>query len=174
MNFSAFMISNQMPSFLKYNLLVNSLGSRHWEVKGKKGLLEELVAQLSPTLCDPMNCSLPDSSVHGILLPRILEWVAISSSKGSSWPRDQTWVSYTVGRFFAVWATRKAQEYWSGLPFSSPGDLPDPGITPGSLTLEAGSLPSEPPGKSLRESSLHESKEEGLDRRSHQTVTETW
>ena len=39
-----------------------------------------LVAQLYPTLCDPMNCSLPDSSVHGILQARILEWVAISFS----------------------------------------------------------------------------------------------
>ena len=39
------------------------------------------------------------------------------------------------------------QEYWSGLPFPSPGDLPDPGIKPGSPTLQADSLPSEPPGK---------------------------
>ena len=39
------------------------------------------------------------------------------------------------------------QEYWSGLPFSSPGDLPDPGIEPGSPTLQADALPSEPPGK---------------------------
>ena len=66
-----------------------------------------------------------------------------------------------------------SQEYWSGLPFSSPGDLPDPGIKPRSLTLEADSLPSEPPGKSLLESSLHENKEESLDGRSHQTVTGT-
>ena len=49
--------------------------------------------QLSPTLCDPMDCSPPGSSVHGILQARILEWVAISSSRGSSWPRDQTHVS---------------------------------------------------------------------------------
>ena len=41
------------------------------------------------------------------------------------------------------------QEYWSGLPFPSPGDLPDPGIEPGSLTLEAAALTSEPPGKPL-------------------------
>ena len=39
------------------------------------------------------------------------------------------------------------QEYWSGLPFPSPGDLPDPGIEPGSSTLQADALPSEPPGK---------------------------
>ena len=44
-------------------------------------------------LCNPMDCSPPGSSVHGILQARILEWVAISSSKGSSWPRDGTYVS---------------------------------------------------------------------------------
>ena len=42
------------------------------------------------------------------------------------------------------------QEYWSGLPFPSPGDLPDPGIEPGSPTLQADALPSEPPGKPLK------------------------
>ena len=44
------------------------------------------------TLCDPKDCSLPGSSVHGILQARILEWVAIPFSRGSSQPRDQTWV----------------------------------------------------------------------------------
>ena len=61
------------------------------------GAKNGLVPQLYMTLCDPMNCSLPGSSVHGISQARILEWVAISSSKGSSWPRDQTRVSY-IGR----------------------------------------------------------------------------
>ena len=50
-----------------------------------------------PTLCDPMNCSPPGSSVHGILQARILEWVAISSSRGSLRPRNQTLVS-CIGR----------------------------------------------------------------------------
>ena len=50
---------------------------------------EVLVIQSCLTLCDPMDYSLPGSSVHGILQARILEWVAISFSKGSSWPRDQ-------------------------------------------------------------------------------------
>ena len=50
----------------------------------------------------------PGSSVHGILQARILEWVAISLSKGSSWVGDRTWVSCIVGRFFTVWATREA------------------------------------------------------------------
>ena len=52
-----------------------------------------LVAQLCATLCNPMDCSLPSSSVHGILQARILEWVAILFSRGSSWPRDGAWVN---------------------------------------------------------------------------------
>ena len=48
-----------------------------------------LVTQSSPTLCNPMDCSPPGSSVHGIFRARILEWVAISYFRGSSWPRDQ-------------------------------------------------------------------------------------
>ena len=53
-------------------------------------------------LCDPMDCSPPGSSVHGILQARILEWVAIPFSRGSSQPRDRTPVSYIAGRFFTV------------------------------------------------------------------------
>ena len=120
-------------------------------------------------LGDSMDCSPPGSSVHGILQAGILEWVAIPFSKGSSRPRDQTMVSCTAGKFFTVWATKKwshsvvsdsatlltvayqaslsmgffRQEYWSGLPFLSPGDLPNPG----SPTLQIDTLPSEPPGK---------------------------
>ena len=66
-----------------------------------------LVVQSCLTLCDRMDCSLPGSSVHGIL----------------------------------------RQEYWSGLPFPSPGDLPNPGIEPRSPGLQADSLSSESPGK---------------------------
>ena len=58
-------------------------------------------------------CSLPGSSVHGILQSRILEWVAIPFTRGSSQPRDQTWVSHIASRFFTVWATREAQ-LWLG------------------------------------------------------------
>ena len=47
-----------------------------------------------------MNCSLLGSSIHGILQAQILEWVAIPFSRGSSWPRDWTWVSHIAGRFF--------------------------------------------------------------------------
>ena len=62
------------------------------------------VSKLCPTLCDPMDCSPPGSSVHGILRVRIPEWVAISYSRGSSRPRDWTWISCIAGRFFTVLA----------------------------------------------------------------------
>ena len=61
-----------------------------------------------------MDCNLPGFSVHGILQARILEWVTISFSRGSSRPRDQTWVSHIGGRYFNLWATRG---------FSIPTDL---------------------------------------------------
>ena len=57
-------------------------------------------AQSCLTLCEPMDCSPSGSSVCGILQARILEWVAISFSRRSSWPRDQTCISCTAGRFF--------------------------------------------------------------------------
>ena len=60
------------------------------------------VAQSGPTLCDPMDCSLPGSSVHGILQKGILEWVAIPFSRGSSQPRDGTEVWHITGRFFTT------------------------------------------------------------------------
>ena len=59
-------------------------------------------------LFDSMDCSPQGSSVHGILQARIVEWVATSFSRGSSWPRDQTWVSCIAGRFFTASATREA------------------------------------------------------------------
>ena len=70
------------------------------------------VAQLCLILCDPMDCSLTGSSVHGIFQTRILEWVAISFSRGSSRPRDRTRVSCIVGSCFTVWATREVVTKW--------------------------------------------------------------
>ena len=67
------------------------------------------VSQSCLILCDPMDCSLPGSSIHAIFHARILEWVSISFSMGPSWPRDQTRVSDTAGRLFTIWATREAQ-----------------------------------------------------------------
>ena len=62
---------------------------------------------MCPTLCDPMGYSLPGSSVHGIFQARVLEWVAISFSRGSSRPRDRAQVSRTAGRCNTIWATRE-------------------------------------------------------------------
>ena len=105
-------------------------------------------------LCDPMDCSPPGFSVHGILQAWILEWVAVHFSRRSSQPRDRTQVSHIAGRFFTVWATREAQEYQSGSP--SPGYLSDPRIELGSSALQADSLPAELPGKLSR---MHKFKE---------------
>ena len=222
-----------------------------------------LVAQSCLTLCNSMGCNLPGSFVHRIHQVRILEWVAMPHSRGSSQPRDRTQVFLTAGGFFTIWATRglfsfnfflvyikfcstkfrlsccifltflfnliehffhiiilsfpkkskfdqsilldecnqplmvatlplfcyfistlvisiyintevlsvscsvvsdsatpwtvvhqaplsvefSRQEYWNGVPFLSPGDLPDLGIKPRSPALQANSLLSEPPGE---------------------------
>ena len=66
------------------------------------------VAQSCPTLCNPVDCSLPGFSVHGILQARVLEWVTISFSRGSSRPRDRTRVSHIGGRRLNLWAAREA------------------------------------------------------------------
>ena len=65
------------------------------------------VAQSCLTLCDPVDCSPPGSSIHGFSQARILEWVAISFSRGSSWPRNQTHISLIAGRCFNLWTTRE-------------------------------------------------------------------
>ena len=67
-----------------------------------------LFTQSCPTLCNPMDCSLPGFSVRGILQARLLEWIAIPFSRGSSQPRDWTLVFCTAGRFFTIWATGKS------------------------------------------------------------------
>ena len=67
------------------------------------------------TLCEPMDCGLPGSSVHGILQARILEWGAILFSKGSSRPRDRTWVSCIAGTFFTIWAIRESPWWEVGI-----------------------------------------------------------
>ena len=66
---------------------------------------ESEVAQVYLTRWDTMDYSLPRSSIHGIFQARVLEWVTISFSRGSSQPRDQTQVSSTVGRHFTIWAS---------------------------------------------------------------------
>ena len=73
------------------------------------------MARSCPALCNPMDCSPPGSSVHGILQERILEWVAIPFSRGSSWPRNRTLVSCIADGFFAIRATRET--HFKGKPF---------------------------------------------------------
>ena len=67
------------------------------------------VTHLCLALCNPM-----DYTLHGILYARILEWVGSPFSRGSSQSRNWTQVSHIASRFFTSWATREAQEYWSG------------------------------------------------------------
>ena len=80
---------------------------------GAGGSCACLVTQSCLTLCDPLDYSLPGSSVHRISLARILKWVAISSFRGSSQPRDWTHVSCVsciAGRLFILWATE--EDHW--------------------------------------------------------------
>ena len=126
------------------------------------------------TLCDPMDCSPPDSSVHGILQAIILERIAIPFSRGTSPPRDRTLDSGITDRFLTVWATGKFKvkvkvgqcpsvcnpmDYtvhgilqtrileWVAFPFSRASS--QPGIEPRSPALQADSLTTEPQGKSI-------------------------
>ena len=131
-----------------------ALGFLHWVLNFCPALKdlnwsEVKVIQSHLTLCDPM-----DYIVHGILQARILEWIAFLFSMGSSQPRDRTQVSRIAGGFFTIWATREAQEYWSGQPIPSPADLPDPGIEPGSPALQEDTLPTDLSGRPLNDLSV--------------------
>ena len=88
---------NFQVSFIKFWDIINSLDKVKWSE----------VAQSCPTLCDPIDCSLAGSSVHGIFQAIVLEWIAISFSRGSSQPKAWTRVSRIVDRRFTVWATRE-------------------------------------------------------------------
>ena len=85
--------SSQIMSFFSPQLTESRPTSSQWSMYAKS-------LQSRPTLCNPMDCSLPGSSAHGILQARVLEWVAMPSSRGSSLPRDQTQVSWVpcIGR----------------------------------------------------------------------------
>ena len=109
--------------------------------------LKVLVTQSCLTLCDPMDCSPPGSSVHWILQARMLEWVAISFSRGISSAGDWTWVSCIAGKLFTEWATREASILeWVVLP-SSRGSCKPRDQTQVSHIAGEQSLPSEPSGK---------------------------
>ena len=122
-----------------------------------------------------MDCSLPGSSLHGILQARVLEWVAISFSRGSSPPRNRTWVSRIAGRHFNLWATTTSRnhphfeislaEHWSNLQMGFPGgsevkvsacNVGDLGSTPGS-----GRSPGEGNGNPLQYSCLENPMDRG-------------
>ena len=91
---------NSKPSILQRSVFFMVQLSHPYRTNGKS--MKVKVAQLGLTLCDPMDCSPPGSSIHGIFQDKNLEWVAISFSRGSSWPRDQTHVSLIVGRLFTI------------------------------------------------------------------------
>ena len=97
-------ISRNTCSTMKSNILLASVSE--WSCSVVSDSLRPH-GQSSLTLCDPMDCSLPGSSVHGIFQAIALEWIAISFPRGSSRPRDQTRVSCIVDRRFTVWATRE-------------------------------------------------------------------
>ena len=93
---------------------IRSWGSAHlsfltWKWHANSQCCTSEATQSCPTLCDPMDCSPTGSSVRGIFQARVLEWVAISFSRGSSQPRDWTQVSCIAGRRFTVWATWEAK-----------------------------------------------------------------
>ena len=73
--------------------------------------------QSCPTLCDPMDCSLPSFFVHGILQAKTLEWIAISCSRGSFWPRDWTWIFEfsCIGRWvpYHYWVAKRKKLFIS-------------------------------------------------------------
>ena len=90
--------------FTSLFLLLSCIWGHHYH-NSKFHESESEVAQSCPTLSDPMDCSLSGFPIHGIFQARVLEWIAISFSRGSSRPRGQTWVSHIAGRRFTIWAT---------------------------------------------------------------------
>ena len=83
-------------------MLLTSQNNKAYALSKVKVKSESEAAQSCPALFDPMGCSPPGSSVHGIFQARVLEWTAISFSRGSSRPRDQTRVSRIVDRRFTL------------------------------------------------------------------------
>ena len=107
---------------LGWNIIDWSLCFSSWQIPTAAHLskgnaqwwVECLVAQSCSILCDPVDCSTPVSSVHGDYLGKNTGEGCHALFQGSSQPRDRTQVSCIAGRFFIVWATRQAQEHWSG------------------------------------------------------------
>ena len=95
-----------------------------WSEKNK---VKSLVTQSCLALCNPMDCSPPGTSLHGILQARILDWIAIPFSRASSQSRDGTQVSYTAGRFFTIRALGKHSNHTRGWTQKSSSVLPTKG-----------------------------------------------
>ena len=109
---------SELLSFMELTDVDLGLRVPYWDSSSKTGLCTHLswlsifkpkgqsvseVAQSCPTLCNPTDCSLPGSSIHGIFQVRVLEWVSISFSRGSSRPRDRTWFSCVSGGFCYIY-----------------------------------------------------------------------
>ena len=147
-----------------------------FRIENKKTLLKVLATQSLLNLWDPLCHSRPGSSVHGILQARILEWVAMLFSRGSSWPGDQTWVSQIAGRFFTIWANRESPLreltpkkdvlFIIGDWNTKVGNQETPGVT-GKFGLgvqnEEGILPRECPGQSKHPLSATQEKTRHMD-----------
>ena len=91
--------------------------SPHWLFVNSEDFLRTVNVSCSIclVLCNPMECSLPGTSVHGVILARILGWVAMPSFRGSAQSRDQTQVFHIAGKLFTVWATREALSEENGI-----------------------------------------------------------
>ena len=111
-----------------------------------------LVAQLCPTLCDPMDCSLPGSSVHGDFPDRILEWVP--SSRGIFPTQGSNSGLLHCRRILYSLSHQRNPRILEWVAYSFSGDLPNPGIESGSPALQADSLPAKLPGKTYKHSTL--------------------
>ena len=95
-------------------MLIFQPGDSSWKVEAGRLIWKQIVCVSDSAVSysyshEPPDCSPPGSSVHGILQAKILEWVSISFSRGSSRPRHQTSVSCIAGRFFTIWATREGR-----------------------------------------------------------------
>ena len=118
------------PARVPFSVSTNQDSDKLKKVKVKKA------ARLCPTLCNPM-----DSTIHGILQARTLEWVAFPFSRGSSQPKDGTQVFHIAGGFFYHLSYKGSPRILEWQPIPSPANLSNPGIEQGSPTLQAGSLP---------------------------------
>ena len=126
--------AHQAPPSLGFSRKNTGVGC-HFLLQCMKVKSESEDAQSCLTLSDPMDCSPPGSSVHGIFQARVLEWGAIAFS-GSS-PVQLFATLWTVARQAPLSIGFRRQEYWSRLPFPSPGNLPDSGIEALSPALAA-------------------------------------